>query len=222
MAKHRRNLLEFLIDLFRGQASKPEEPSLVGLLPAQPAAGKLEYRIELYGSSNESVEIPGLGEDNVVIRFKDHVPTSILLPHILMMFFAVLIGMRAALAAMFAPSGMRIWSWTALIGMTAGGMVLGPIVQKYAFGDYWTGWPFGGDWTDNKMLIMWLSWVVAAAFIGTKPRAKDLFNRIIVIVATLVMMSVYLIPHSMGGSELDYEQVDQGIDPSDAIQTGKK
>ena len=93
-----------------------------------------------------------------MIRFKDDVPGGILWPHVVMMFFSVLIGMRAGLGALLAPYGMRTWAWIALAGMTLGGMVLGPIVQKYAFGDYWTGFPFGGDWTDNKMLVMWLSW----------------------------------------------------------------
>ena len=34
-----------------------------------------------------------------------------------------------------------------------GGMILGPIVQKYAFGAYWTGIPFGHDLTDAKNLV---------------------------------------------------------------------
>ena len=34
-----------------------------------------------------------------------------------------------------------------------GGMLLGPIVQNFAFGDYWTGIPFGWDLTDNKTLL---------------------------------------------------------------------
>jgi hypothetical protein len=36
------------------------------------------------------------------------------------------------------------------------------------------------------------------------------------------MSGAYLIPHSMGGSELDYEQVDAGVDPSDAVTTGRQ
>ena len=42
-----------------------------------------------------------------------------------------------------------------------GGMLLGPFVQKYAFGEFWTGWPNGHDLTDNKTLIMWLVWAAA-------------------------------------------------------------
>ncbi len=222
MAKPKRSLLEFLVDLVRGRKDIDEQPSLVGLLPAQPAAGKLEYYLLLTDEAGQEHRIPELAEENVVIRFKDHVPVGILLPHVLLMFFAVLIGMRSGLAALFAPSGMRISAWIALVLMTVGGMVLGPIVQKYAFGDYWTGWPFGGDWTDNKMLFMWLSWVFAVSIIGFRPRRKDIISRVIVVVAALVMTSVYLIPHSMGGSELNYEAVDEGIDPTEAIRTGKQ
>ena len=106
--------------------------------------------------------------------------------------------------------------------MTIGGMVLGPIVQKYAFGEYWTGFPWGGDWTDNKMLVMWLSWVFACAVIGFRPKRRELIPRAAVLIGALVMSAVYLIPHSMGGSELDYSAVEQGVDPAEAIRTGKQ
>ena len=39
------------------------------------------------------------------------------------------------------------------------------------------------------------------------------------LVGALVMMVVYLIPHSMRGSELDYSQVDQGVAAEDAVGT---
>ncbi|MEO1450503.1 MAG: hypothetical protein AAFV07_13315, partial [Bacteroidota bacterium] len=103
---------------------------------------------------------------------------------------------------------------------TIGGMILGPIVQKYAFGEYWTGFPFGGDFTDNKMLFMWLAWALALAVIGFKPKKKENVSRTAVLTAAVVMTVVYLIPHSMGGSTLDYDQVDKGIDPKEAITTG--
>jgi len=197
------------------------EAVLVGVLPAQPAAGKLEYFITLDGPDG-SLRLPAESEGDVVMRFKDHVPAAILIPHIIMMFFSVLIGMRAGLAALFAPSGMRLWTWIALAGMTIGGMILGPFVQKFAFGDYWTGWPFGGDWTDNKMLFMWLSWAIAASIVRFRPHRRDGLSRVVIVLAALVMSSVYLIPHSMGGSELNYEAVDQGLDPAKAIQTGNR
>ena len=195
-----------------------ENATLVGLLPAQPPAGKLEYFISVNGPDLDLI----FPEPTVVIRFKGDVPSKVLLPHVLMMVMAILVGMRAALAALVAPGNLRGLTWLTLLALTAGGMILGPIVQKYAFGAYWTGWPLGGDWTDNKTLVMWLAWVLAAGFLGWGRSRPKLIRRLAVLIAALVMMSVYLIPHSMGGSELDYSALEQGMDPGDAIGTGRR
>ncbi|MCB9465778.1 MAG: hypothetical protein H6682_18955 [Candidatus Eisenbacteria bacterium] len=202
-----------------GRATDEDEPRIVATLPPQPSAGKLEYFVTLT-HENEEHRLPESGEV-VVIRYKDHVPLWILIPHVAMMFFAVLFGMRAGLGALFGPTGMKRQAWVALVGMTIGGMILGPIVQKHAFGAYWTGFPFGGDWTDNKTLVMWLVWVVAAIAIGRGPRPERAIARVAVAIAALVMTSVYLIPHSTRGSELDYSKIEQGVRPEDAIQTGR-
>jgi hypothetical protein len=69
---------------------------------------------------------------------------------------------------------------------------------------------------------MWLAWVIACAAIGFKAKNKEGVSRVVVVVAAVVMSGAYLIPHSMGGSELDYEQVDSGVDPSDAVTTGRQ
>ncbi len=218
--KRYRTADEFAALPMESETDEDGEKILVGLIPAQPAAGKVEYYIELFTPEGVTIEIPP--DEHVVMRFKDDVPLTILVPHIFMMFFSVLIGMRAGLGALFAPLNMRRWAWISLIGMTVGGMVLGPIVQKYAFGEYWTGFPLGGDWTDNKMLVMWMAWVVACAAIGFSPKKKEGVSRAVVLVAAIVMSGAYLIPHSMGGSELDYAQVDAGVDPSKAVETGRQ
>ena len=188
-------------------------------LPVQAAAGKMEYYItgKLDG---KTFQIPENIKEPIVLRYKDPVPGGVLWPHVFMMFFAVLFGMRAGLSALFDPQTMRRWAIVALIGMTLGGMVLGPFVQKYAFGEYWTGFPYGGDFTDNKMLIMWLTWVVAIGIIGLRAKKKETFSRAVVLIAATIMTMVYLIPHSMGGSTLDYSKVDKGINPKEAIKTG--
>ncbi|MEM7233101.1 MAG: hypothetical protein AAF517_13045, partial [Planctomycetota bacterium] len=148
---------------------------VVAPLPVQPAAGKLEYFLEVTANGH-SQRIPAVEEgaeaENIVIRYKDPVPDSILIPHIFFMFFSLMIVLRTALSALVQPRTMRRYAWTALVGMTVGGMVLGPIVQKYAFGAYWTGFPWGYDLTDNKMLIMWVAWIFACSTIGFKPKAK--------------------------------------------------
>ncbi len=184
-----------------------EDGRLSGHLPTQPPAGKLEYYVTLDSPAGE-VRIPA-GEP-VVMRFKGHVPLWILLPHVLAMFFAMLIGVRAALAAALGRPEARRASWIALLGITLGGMILGPIVQKNAFGAFWTGWPLGTDLTDNKTAAMWIAWIVAVVLLQRRREPRDRSARTAVIVAALVMLAVYVIPHSLRGSQLDYGTAKRG------------
>ncbi len=195
-----------------------EGGELAAQLPVQPAAGKLEYYLVL-DTPDGGRWIPARDE-TVVMRYRAPVPAAVLIPHVLFMFIAVLVGIRAGLAALFDPQGMRRIAWVTLGTMTIGGLILGPIVQEYAFGAFWTGFPFGYDLTDNKTLIMWLVWVVACGALGWKTTRNVSLARVTVLLATVVMLVVYLIPHSLRGSELDYSQVDQGVDPSEAVETG--
>ncbi|MCI0522434.1 MAG: hypothetical protein L0Y37_02150 [Bacteroidales bacterium] len=169
---------------------------LVGELPSQPAAAKLEYYIVLLTPSGASVEISG--DEPVVIRFKGNVPALVMIPHILIMFFAMLLSNLAGLNAAFGrPQQRRQGQW-ALWLLLAGGMILGPVVQKYAFGDLWTGIPFGWDLTDNKTLIAVIAWIVAVVMNRKKDRPGY------TIAAAVLLLLVYSIPHSLFGSELDY------------------
>ena len=189
-----------------------------GALPHQPAAGKVEYFLTL--RSNEGVRrVPERG--TVVLRYKDPVPAAVLLPHVLCMIGVILLGARTVLGCLFDPRGVRPLTWAAFGLMTVGGLVLGPVVQKYAFGDYWTGFPWGGDWTDNKMLVMWGAWLIACVTVGFSGRV-GWGKRLTVLAAAAVMIGAYLVPHSMGGSELDYAAVDSGEDPAAAVTTGRR
>jgi hypothetical protein len=84
-----------------------------------------------------------------------------------------------------------------LILLGLGGMILGPAVQYYAFGDAWTGIPFAWDLTDNKTLLAFVFWILAVVMNIKKERPAY------VILASLVMLAIYSIPHSMFGSQLD-------------------
>ena len=193
-------------DAFAPTPLEAREDELLGVLPQERAAGKLEYFLVLEGPEG-SVTVPE--EETAILRYKDPVPASILVPHIFLMFFAMLIGVRTALGALVHPVGIRKWAWITLGLMTAGGMILGPIVQKYAFGAYWTGWPLGTDLTDNKTLVMWLAWVAAVLILWKRPAPGDWAGRGAVLLATSVMMVVYLIPHSVRGSELDWSETEE-------------
>lgn len=195
-----------------------DDGGLAALLPHQPPAGKLEYYVVLESAAGP-LRIPE--GDPVVMRFKGFVPAGVLIPHVVAMFLSMMIGVRSALAAALGrPEAGRL-AWFALAGITVGGLVLGPIVQKYAFGAYWTGWPFGADLTDNKTLAMWLAWLAAVVAARWRPAPADRLARAAVVAAALVMLAVYVVPHSLRGSQLDYGKLQQGGDAHDAITTGR-
>jgi hypothetical protein len=205
-------------EAFREVAMTREGRTLVALLPTQPPAGKLEYYVTLLGPRG-AVRVPK-GEP-VVMRFKGDVPAGVLVPHVVVMFFSMLVGVRAALAGLLGRPEARRYAWVALVGITIGGLVLGPVVQKYAFGAFWTGWPLGEDLTDNKTLGMWVAWLIAVAVLGRRRAPGDRVARGAVVAACLVTIAVYLVPHSLRGSQLDYGRVERGGHPTEAIGTGR-
>ena len=190
----------------------------VASLPAQPAAGKLDYYL-MVATTGFAQRIPVEPGEFVVIRFKDPVPATVLIPHIVAMFLAMWIGLRAGLAAIFEPAKSRRLAWITLAALSVGGLCLGPIVQKYAFGAYWTGWPVGEDLTDTKTLVMWGGWLFAVIVVGLR-RKLTWRRRGAVLLATIIMIGVYLVPHSLRGSTLDYRKLDEGVPAEKAIGTG--
>jgi hypothetical protein len=196
-------------DPFREVPMSREGGMLVALLPSQPPAGKLEYSVVL-ASPSGPVRVPE--REPIVMRFKGDVPPLVLVPHVVTMFLAMMIGIRAALAAALGRPEAARYAWVAVVGIAIGGLVLGPIVQKHAFGAYWTGWPLGSDLTDNKTLAMWLAWVAAAVAFRRRKDPLDRVARGVTIAAALVTIAVYVVPHSLRGSELDYSKVEAGAE----------
>lgn len=168
---------------------------LIAYLPQQPPAGKLEYHVNLR-EYDRPIEL-GL-EENIVIRFKGEVPTWALMPHVIFMFLAMLWSNATGIQALTGIKAYKRNAFITLILFVVGGLILGPVVQKYAFGAYWTGWPFGEDLTDNKVLASVIVWIVAILVDRKKDRPW------LVIAAALFLFAIYMIPHSMRGSELDY------------------
>jgi hypothetical protein len=167
-------------------------------LPKQPAAGKIEYKLYL-ASGGEKVQ---LSNEQVVMRFKGTVPVWVLLPHILFMFLAMLFSTRAGIEALIKGRQTYLYAMLTLIFLIPGGLLLGPVVQKYAFGAYWTGWPFGHDLTDNKTALAFIAWLIAVIKLRKNREARGW-----AIAAALVLLLVYLVPHSVLGSEIDHTQM---------------
>ena len=178
------------------QQKKENKKILTATLPHQPPAGKLMYYIEIKDNNN----IKYLNKEKpVVIRFKGNVPLYVLIPHIIFIFLAMFLANVSGLFAAFKIPQFKRYTNITLILILIGGMILGPIVQKFAFLEYWAGVPYGWDLTDNKLLIAFLAWFIA--FLTN--RKKD--NRLSVIIASVVTIIIFSIPHSMYGSELNRE-----------------
>lgn len=169
--------------------------NLIAQLPNQSPAGKLEYQVLLNDIEN-NVEV--LNSGVVVIRFKGDVPAAVLIPHIFFMFFAMLFSNLTGLLVLGKKEKYKFYTIVTTLLLLAGGMILGPIVQKFAFGELWTGVPFGWDLTDNKLLVSFVFWVIAV--MGNWKKDRPYLS----LIAAIVLLLVYSIPHSMFGSELDH------------------
>jgi len=164
--------------------------------------------------------VPLLAKGPIVIRYRGHVPVWILIVHAFLMFLGMLWSNRAGLEALRRdgrPFRLALWS---LLFLVVGGMLLGPVVQKYSFGEYWTGVPFGWDLTDNKTLIAVVAWILAL-LLGKRAAARararggafasepggdwaDPLARHAILGASLVTLVIFCIPHSVLGSELKH------------------
>lgn len=166
-------------------------------LPHQLPAGKLEYFLRLT-KGDQTITAPR--DRDLVVRFKGAVPDWVLVPHVLFMFFAMLLSTRAGLEALPGNGRPKTYAFWAAGLLFLGGMIMGPIVQKFAFGSLWTGFPFGFDLTDNKTLIAMIGWAIALFAVARQKQA-----RLWVVIASILLLLVFSIPHSMMGSELDYQ-----------------
>ncbi len=159
-------------------------------LPVQPVAGKLQYYITVAGKDYSA-------DEPIVIRFRNDVPAIILVPHILLMFGAMLFAVYTFLLVV-TRKAYKKWLWITVGTLFVGGFILGPLVQHVAFGPWWAGFPYGTDLTDNKTLISFIFFVAALATLKWK------YNKWVVCLAVLMMIAVFTIPHSAYGSEYDY------------------
>jgi hypothetical protein len=187
-------------DEFRKVKMEKSGDRSIAYLPAQPPAGKLEYFVTTE-NNGKIMRLPP--EENVVTRFKGDVPGFILIPHIILIFLAMLFSVRTGIEAVRNNGNFKKLTYATLIILALGGMIFGPITQLYAFGALWTGIPFGYDLTDNKTLFAFIGWLIASYAVLKNKKPKFW-----VIAAAILMFIIFLIPHSMLGSELDYSKMD--------------
>lgn len=174
---------------------------LGGALPHQPPAGRLWYRVRLV-RGEESLVIPP--RRPAAIRFRGDVPAAVLLPHIVLMFLAMLFSTRAGFEAFRRRPRMKGLAWWTVGTILVGGILLGMFVTYYAFGEWWTGFPVGTDITDSKTLLAQVVWLVAALAVG-----RSRLDRAWVVLAALVTLAIFAVPHSWTAREPSHDELDR-------------
>ncbi|HXX62534.1 MAG TPA: hypothetical protein VEO56_01950 [Bacteroidota bacterium] len=188
---------------------------LIAGVPGQPPSGKISYSVFLKRDSEEAAIPP---DAPAVMRFKGEVPALVLWTHIFMMFLAMMLSTRTGLEVFTEGRALKGLTYGTVAFLAVGGMILGPVVQKYAFGAYWTGWPFGSDLTDNKTLLVFVAWIAVASALKRSKRI-----RFWALAAALVTLAVYMVPHSLLGSEMDFRKgADKKAAPSLALFVAPK
>lgn len=169
-----------------------KDKKYIATLPVQPPAGKLEYYIQIDDKTL-------FKEEPLIIRFKDSVPSWALIPHIIFMFAAMLFANYGLIMTFVSKDRFKKYLLISTALLVIGGFIFGPIVQKFAFGVYWSGFPLGYDLTDNKTLIALIGLIISIAFIKKK------YSRYIAMLGFILMIGIFCIPHSLRGSELNHQ-----------------
>jgi hypothetical protein len=181
------------------ESSKPmryENGYLIAELDKQEKmAEKLQYYIQLSTNQPGTQNVDQLGyipdKSGVIIRFRGDVPFMIILLHIIFIFAFELMSLKTGMEFFRKePKYKKYTFWTLGLAIV-GGFILGPLVQYYAFGEWWTGFPFGFDLTDNKMIIAFAAWI-AALFAIYKSKKPGYW----VLGAAIITIGIFLIPHS--------------------------
>ena len=171
---------------------------LEAVIPHQPPAGKVEYDVRVRKDGAES----SFPSRTAVARFKGAVNPVVLIIHIFMMFFGMLWSARTALEALLKRPRLRLHAWITFHLLFIGGLILGPVVQYQAFGAFWTGAPFGYDLTDNKTLIAVVVWGIALVMLHQGRAARWW-----VMAAAVLTLAIFVIPHSVLGSQIDWTKM---------------
>lgn len=203
------------IDRFRTLPMTPFD-SAQNAFSAQVSAGARGGRILYYievtdNTDNVHARLLHKGGTPYVMKYFGSVPPVVLVTHIALMFITVFCAVLAFLHACRLIAGATDtfltarWFAAASLFAFLGGLPLGIAVNHYAFGTTWEAVPFGTDATDNKtQLLLFYLLFTTLAMVGSLSHGKfgrDLFRPRglgwLGVSAFVVMLGIYLIPHSI-------------------------
>ena len=146
-----------------------------------------------------------------LIKYKGEVSVTVLILHILCMFaafFFIIEAILGAFAMLFMGEEKEFTvtqtRWVLLFTFL-GGVPLGFVLNRQRFGPIWEAFPFGIDITDNKTQLIIIFWIIIAAMswksFACRRTGRDLAGPGVfataVIVASVLSLILYLVPHSL-------------------------
>jgi len=175
-------------------------------LPALEKGKKWFYHIDVMQDNMKIAQFPPGGDQPV--KFKRHVSSFVLVPHIFFMFATIFFGILAVFSTIDYSRGKGELSRSVrfllltLFSAFLGGFAFGIAVTYQTFGESWGGWPIGRDFTDTKTEIFFLFWLVTfllsrKGLRGGKMAVSSRAYTALIIVSFVVTLITFLIPHSI-------------------------
>lgn len=200
---------DFLVDTMK---FAPAENSYTIEMPAGARGGRFYYYFEVADSTGTQLATMFEKEtEPFAFKFIGIVPIYVLVGHLLFIFATVYFIALATTDSFPLVTGSstdvkpvaKHITW-AVVLCFIGGYPIGFAMNWYAFNGLWEGIPFGTDATDNKTQLLFVYIVFAMlAMWGSlrgKPQ-KDLYSPKtsgwLGIISFIVMLAIYLIPHSI-------------------------
>jgi hypothetical protein len=187
------------------------EDRWIASLPDLEKGKRIEYAFVVDDGGGAAVRLPEQDDRFLLIKYKGHYSSVVLVLHILFMFGAFFFMIQCLMGAIAIlrgreekPPTVRMARWV-LFCTFIGGWPLGFILNYQRFGPVWEGFPFGFDITDNKTQIIFIIWIVTAllvrgSFFGRGERSDTLGKRgfgWMIVMSCIVSLALYLVPHSL-------------------------
>lgn len=181
-----------------------------GAIPPHARGEKLAYYIEARTASDMVTRVPAKEKrEGFVVTVKGRPNIYLLIAHIVFVFVALFFFVFSGYLAYRALQHRRSLLYIpriAFLGTAAfflASIPLGMLVAYQTYGQLWTGFPVGGDLTDNKSLAILVYWAVCAVlFRGSlwrKDPSQDLLPMVTLpyvhLAGTVITVLLFLLPH---------------------------
>lgn len=181
-----------------------------GAIPPYSRGDKLEYYIEARTASDMVTRVPAKEKrESFVVTVKGKPNTYVLVAHIVFVFIALFFFIFSGYLSYRALQHRRSLLYIpriAFLGTAAffvSSIPLGMLVAYQTFGKPWSGFPVGGDLTDNKSLAILIYWAVCAVLyrgsLWRKDPSQDLLPMVTLpyvhLAGAIITVVLFVLPH---------------------------